>query len=128
MQFEMEENGSKESKPSPLPSTLPPSSLLPPPPPPPPPPFSSAPSEDEVDKFYALLENIRAVRDVWSAGNANKKPKMEENPRAGSDWTPTFEWEDFQLGEQSKSDTPKEGDQGDQRSSTSSMDLKPIIR
>lgn len=110
-QFAMEENGCKETAKSlksprrPSPSSL-----------------SSNPSDEEVDKFYALLENIRAVREVWGAGKATKKAKTEEKSKSVPVWTPTFEWEDFQAAEQSsKSDGAKDGE-GAQ--SSSSLDLK----
>ncbi|KAM0841065.1 hypothetical protein ACQ4PT_059257 [Festuca glaucescens] len=49
-------------------------------------------SEDEqVERFYALLANIRALRHVYGAGwSSRKRPRVAEPP-----WRPRFRMEDF---------------------------------
>lgn len=64
--------------------------------------------EEKVDKFFALVSNIKAMRDLWSANDKQKKRTRVESPTA-SLWKPTFEWEDFQ--EVDIKDPLKDGDQ-----------------
>lgn len=66
------------------------------------PPSSEVNEEDEqMNKFYALLENIRVAREYRRASNPNKKQKKDHSsPSSSSTWQPKFEWEDFRAGEQ----------------------------
>uniref|UniRef100_A0A0A9AZE0 Uncharacterized protein n=1 Tax=Arundo donax TaxID=35708 RepID=A0A0A9AZE0_ARUDO len=49
--------------------------------------------DEQVEKFYALLDNIRAERHLFkSQGSCKKKrPRREEPP-----WRPTFTLQDFE--------------------------------
>ncbi|KAM0841063.1 hypothetical protein ACQ4PT_059256 [Festuca glaucescens] len=47
--------------------------------------------DEQVERFYALLANIRALRDVYGAGwSSRKRPRVAEPP-----WRPRFRMEDF---------------------------------
>jgi hypothetical protein len=47
--------------------------------------------DEQVERFYALLANIRALRDVYGAGwSSRKRPRVAEPP-----WRPRFRLEDF---------------------------------
>ncbi|XP_020268966.1 NRR repressor homolog 3-like [Asparagus officinalis] len=57
------------------------------------PPVTKEEDEDEqVEKFYALIGNIKAMREVWKANESNKKSRKET---LASLWRPKFELEDF---------------------------------
>ncbi|WOK98658.1 hypothetical protein Cni_G07370 [Canna indica] len=52
---------------------------------------------EEMDKFYALLENIKAIRDsLRSKANKRMKPAVDDAEPA---WKPQFELEDFFAGD-----------------------------
>ncbi|KAG1368149.1 protein NIM1-INTERACTING 3 [Cocos nucifera] len=62
-----------------------------PPPPPPQPPLTEEDEEEEqIEKFYALIGSIRAMRDLWRTNPTNKRPRKKEPL-----WRPTFAPEDF---------------------------------
>uniref|UniRef100_A0ACD5TAE4 Uncharacterized protein n=1 Tax=Avena sativa TaxID=4498 RepID=A0ACD5TAE4_AVESA len=47
--------------------------------------------DEQVERFYALLANIRALRDVYGpAGSTRKRARVAEPP-----WRPKFRMEDF---------------------------------
>uniref|UniRef100_A0ACD5TGK3 Uncharacterized protein n=1 Tax=Avena sativa TaxID=4498 RepID=A0ACD5TGK3_AVESA len=47
--------------------------------------------DEQVERFYALLANIRALRDVYGpAGPSRKRARVTEPP-----WRPKFRMEDF---------------------------------
>ncbi|KAM0828558.1 hypothetical protein ACQ4PT_067459 [Festuca glaucescens] len=47
--------------------------------------------DEQVERFYALLANIRALRDVYGGGwSSRKRPRVAEPP-----WRPKFRMEDF---------------------------------
>ncbi|CAM0955846.1 unnamed protein product [Alopecurus aequalis] len=49
--------------------------------------------DEQVERFYALLANIRALRNVYGAGgcgSSRKRPRVAEPP-----WRPKFRMEDF---------------------------------
>ena len=87
------------------------SSLWPPPPSPPPLPLShqneAAEDDDEekVEKFFALIGNIKAMKDLWEVNNRHKRSRLMERSSSSSVslWKPTFEWEDFQQEKQIES-------------------------
>nr|XP_010921502.1 NRR repressor homolog 1 [Elaeis guineensis] len=58
--------------------------------PPPPRPLAEGDEEEQMEKFYALLENIKAMRGLWRTNPANKRPRREEPL-----WQPRFVREDF---------------------------------
>ncbi|KAJ8485174.1 hypothetical protein OPV22_017659 [Ensete ventricosum] len=86
--------------------------------------------EEEMEKFYALLENIRAMRDYLRS--RNKRMKKEA---AKPVWKPRFEMEDFkeEAGVCSSaisvtSNPPKEGErrhgkEEEEREEKNSLDL-----
>lgn len=56
-------------------------------------PEESGGGEDEqVERFYALLANIRALRDVYGAGGSSRKRARGAEPPL---WKPKFRMEDF---------------------------------
>ncbi|KAM3403694.1 hypothetical protein ACQJBY_007054 [Aegilops geniculata] len=56
-------------------------------------PEESGGAEDEqVERFYALLANIRALRDVYGAGGSSRKRARGAEPPL---WKPKFRIEDF---------------------------------
>ncbi|RWW83577.1 hypothetical protein BHE74_00007905, partial [Ensete ventricosum] len=52
--------------------------------------------EEAVEKFYVLLENIRAMRDLIRTNDSYKRQKTEATPP----WRPTFALEDFREKEE----------------------------
>ncbi|XP_010907503.1 protein NIM1-INTERACTING 3 [Elaeis guineensis] len=60
------------------------------PPPPQQAPLTEADEEEKIEKFYALIGNIRAMRDLWRTSPTNKRQRKEEPL-----WRPTFAPEDF---------------------------------
>lgn len=52
--------------------------------------------EEAVEEFYALLENIRAMRDLIRTSDDRKRQKTEATPP----WRPTFALEDFREREE----------------------------
>jgi len=57
--------------------------------------------DEQVERFYALLENIRAMRGMLGATAAGRKRAREAEPP----WRPAFRMEDFELDEV-QSDAP----------------------
>jgi predicted DNA-binding WGR domain protein len=62
--------------------------------------------DEQMERFYALLENIKAMRHAWggrgSSGTSCKKLKSGERTVAEVPWRPTFRLEDFMQGEDSR--------------------------
>ncbi|KAG1347103.1 NRR repressor [Cocos nucifera] len=100
---------------------------------PPPQPAAAAPlaegdEEEQMEKFYALLENIKTMRGLWRTDPANKRPRREEPL-----WQPRFVREDFNdrnedsgdpVGESSHSSKDGERKKGKEREEgSSSLDL-----
>ena len=56
--------------------------------------------DEQVERFYALLANIRALRGLYSAGTgpaASGRGKVRKRAReAEAPWTPAFRLEDFE--------------------------------
>lgn len=85
--------------------------------------------DEQMERFYALLENIKAMRHTWvgGSGNANSKKMKVDNERTTGyqevPWRPTFRLEDFMQGEGSKiteqQKVKKEHDCGAERSDES---------
>jgi hypothetical protein len=48
--------------------------------------------DEQVERFYALLANIRALRDAYGAAGPSRKRARVEEPA----WRPKFSMEDFQ--------------------------------
>jgi hypothetical protein len=48
--------------------------------------------DEQVERFYALLANIRALRDAYGAAGPSRKRARVEQPA----WRPKFRIEDFQ--------------------------------
>ncbi|URD95429.1 hypothetical protein MUK42_32512 [Musa troglodytarum] len=90
--------------------------------------------EEEMEKFYAVLENIRATRDYLRRRRTQKRMKTEA---AKPVWKPRFEMEDFKQEAvvcssaiSATSNPPKEGEgkrngkeEEEEREEKSSLDL-----
>lgn len=59
----------------------------------PPPPPAEEDEEERVEEFYALVESIKAMSEVWKANEANKRPRRDTSEPS---WIPKFESEDFE--------------------------------
>ncbi|MQM16305.1 hypothetical protein Taro_049261 [Colocasia esculenta] len=52
--------------------------------------------EQQMEEFYALLKNIREMREQWRRMVGGDRPRKRSKGESSAPWTPTFEWEDFQ--------------------------------
>lgn len=55
--------------------------------------------DEQVEKFYALLENIRAMRGMVGAGGTATAAERKRAREAEPPWRPAFRMEDFELEE-----------------------------
>ncbi|RLN28125.1 uncharacterized protein C2845_PM05G23310 [Panicum miliaceum] len=53
--------------------------------------------DEQVERFYALLENIRAMRGMLGAGGAATAAGRKRAREAEPPWRPAFRMEDFEL-------------------------------
>jgi hypothetical protein len=76
--------------------------------------------DEQVERFYALLDNIRAMRGMVSTGGAapgRKRARDDEPP-----WRPAFRMEDFELEE---FDSGSAGCDGGKKKRESSIAKRP---
>lgn len=73
--------------------------------------------EEQMERFYALLDNIKAMRHAWGGGGSgsvrSKKMKVDGRTAAEVPWRPTFRLEDFMQGEDNRSKEKRVKDDAD---------------
>jgi hypothetical protein len=64
-----------------------------------PPPRLSEADDEQVDRFYALLANIRAMKRVYKTTTLGKRPPPGRGRGEEPPWRPAFRMEDFETEE-----------------------------
>ncbi|KAL0905593.1 hypothetical protein M5K25_024025 [Dendrobium thyrsiflorum] len=70
-------------------------------------PAMEADEEEKMEKFYELINNLKAQSHIWKSEDPRKRKKSDQSLL----WKPTFEWEDFAGGSDGLHSKPRnEGD------------------
>ncbi|CAL4907794.1 unnamed protein product [Urochloa decumbens] len=72
--------------------------------------------DEQVERFYALLDNIRAVRGMLGTATVTAAAGRKRAREAEPPWRPAFRMEDFELEAEVQSDAPACCDDGNKRS------------